>query len=54
MFNELMIAIMKKKIYNHPLVEIAEALQPMTIVCASITQGDPVPDPGTGAPMYGD
>lgn len=51
MFNELMIAIMKKKIYNHPLVEIAEALQPMTIVCASITKGEPVPEGGT---MYGD
>ena len=48
------IAIMKKKIYNQPIVEIAESLKPMAIVCASITKGDPVPDPGTGDPMYGE
>ena len=48
------IAIMKKKIYNQPIVEIAESLKPMAIVCASITKGDPVPDPGSGDPMFGD
>ena len=43
---------MKKKIYSQPAVAITEALQPMTIVCASITGGDPVtsldPDPSYG------
>ncbi len=33
---------MKKKIYSQPAVAITEALQPMTIVCASIFQGEPV------------
>ncbi len=45
------IAIMKKKIYNQPIVEIAEALQPMVTICASITEGDPVPTDGN---IYGD
>lgn len=46
------IAIMKKKIYNQPVVEMAEVLQPMTIVCASITKGTPV-NPGD-PPEYTD
>lgn len=40
-----------KKTYNQPFVEITATLQPMTIVCASITKGAPVPEGGT---MYGD
>jgi len=43
---------MKKKIYNQPVVEMAEVLQPMTIVCASITKGTPV-NPGD-PPEYTD
>ena len=33
---------MKKKTYNQPQTEMAEVLLPMTIVCASITEGDPI------------
>ena len=47
------IAIMKKKIYNQPIVEIAEALQPMVTICASLLPGPPVP-PGGTTPDDGD
>lgn len=43
---------MKKKMYNQPLIQAAE-LMPMTIICASITPGDPV-TPGAADPEYGD
>ena len=45
------IAIMKKKVYNTPVMEVA-VMMPTTIICASITGGDPVTslDP----PSYGD
>ena len=31
--------MMKKKMYNKPVVEYAEALTPMTIICASLLNG---------------
>ena len=40
-----------KKMYKKPVVEMSEALLPMAIVCASFTEGDPVPQGGT---MYTD
>jgi hypothetical protein len=45
---------MKKKMYNQPQIQ-TEELMPTTIICASITAGEPVPDPGSGGtPMFGD
>jgi len=42
---------MKKKVYNTPVMEVA-VMMPTTIICASITGGDPVtsldPDPSYG------
>jgi len=44
-----------KKMYQNPETQIAE-MMPQSIICASVGQGDPVPDPGTsgGDPVYGD
>ena len=44
---------MKKKIYNQPIVEIAESLKPMVTICASLLPGSPVP-PGGTTPEDGD
>ena len=44
---------MKKKIYNQPIVEIAESLKPMVTICASLLPGPPVP-PGGTTPEEGD
>jgi hypothetical protein len=38
MFNELMHAIMKKKVYNQPYIMISE-IMPATIICVSVTNG---------------
>ena len=42
-----------KKMYQNPEIQIAE-MMPQSIICASVGLGDPVPDPGSGDPMYGD
>ena len=46
---------MKKKVYNTPVMEVA-VMMPTTIICASITGGDPVtsldPDPSYGDYHY--
>ena len=44
---------MKKKIYNQPIVEMADVLQPMGTICASLRPGPPVP-PGGATPEEGD
>ncbi len=43
-----------KTMYIQPQSSIEE-LMPTTIICASVGQGDDVPDPGpSGDPMFGD
>ena len=43
-----------KKMYQNPETQVTE-MMPQSIICASVGQGDPVPDPGSGGdPMFGD
>lgn len=46
---------MKKKIYNQPIVEMAEALQPMVTICASLLNGGNTSQlPSTGEDINND
>lgn len=43
-----------KKIYNQPEIFIS-TMMPTTIICASITEGEPVPPAGpSDPPVWGD
>ena len=44
---------MKKVNYIQPKMQVV-ALMPTTIICASMTQGDPVINSGSGIPEEGD